>query len=182
MPNRVDLELTMTVRAQLDSWAEGPTLAQLLQRPDAQIPHETKQDVVEGCRRAIVELWYGAILENRGVIYDTAADDIVIAPNGGVIFVDADGGKRCGGAAELFAALATLTLSVNRILDNSTERHKAYSAHGEAIADTLVNVFGLERALHIGNEIGERRDIFRAETRLLLVPIFLKRLERLKAL
>jgi len=172
---------TMTVRAQLDSWAEGPTLAQLLQRPDAQIPHETKQEVVEGCRRAIVELWDRAAFENRGVIYDTAADDIVIAPNGGVIFVDADGGKRCGGAAELFAALATLTLSVNRILDNSPERHKAYSSHGEAIANTLVNVLDLERALHIANQICEQREIFTAETRLLLLPTFLRGLERLKA-
>lgn len=165
---------SLKARAQLDSWVEGIPLRDLV-RSREPAASERREDAIRKSLLTIVKLWNEVEHGSKGVLFDTDADDILIAADNRALFIDLDGGRKCGGPFELVAALAKFSLDIIKLSADLSQVGPLQQAH--VIADALVETLGPKRALEIGELAHKERDKFRAETRLLLLPSLVKQLE-----
>jgi hypothetical protein len=157
------------VCAQLDVWVNGPRLHDLVRSANEENVEAVKT-AVQKSMSAIVQMWRDLRYKDAPVVFDSAADDIIIA-SGAPVFIDLDGGRRCSeGSLELMLALQDFSKSVLRANGYKFATQISPLVLGPAIGICLSTELGKEKAIEVVSEANLRKSDIAADFRLLFLP------------
>ena len=97
---------------QVCEWINGPTIDDAI--TNSMLTLEQRRELGAKVVEIIVGAWHATLERGRGIIYDTDLDDIILAqPDSDStsfstvrpVFIDADGGKKCGDVNDLSKAI-----------------------------------------------------------------------------